>query len=490
MEVEAETLTLTIITPHWEGIRVEYERAFNDYYYNLHGDNVTIDWIDVGGTSDIIAYVDAEFAKNPTGIGIDIWWGGGVDPFIDQKEKGHLYSYQVNETILDLIPTNISGIPLYDTENYTWYGTALSGFGIIYNKVVLQAEGLPVPTTWEDLTDPRLRGWVGSADPRHSGSTHMMYEIILQAYGWEKGLEIATLLGANVKSWPESSSAIPKAVGTGDIAYGLAIDFYAWSEVAKVGADKIGYVMPEGLTVINPDSIAILKGAPHLELAKTFVEFVLSEAGQKLWMLPKGAPEGPQDYLLGRMCVIPDLYTELGNQSVVPVNPFEVESVLEYNATLGSLRYSLVNDIIGAMIIDTHPTLSSVWEEINTVDEKLTEAGLTSTYIPAAIDELVKVPVNESFALSLNWTDTEIRNKYISDWHGFALEKYKNASDYAELARTELYTHIDELIAELEKKASNNLYMGVGGGTVLGIIIGAVIVYFITGRREIAAVRA
>lgn len=489
-EVEAATtLELKIITPHWEGIRKEYERAFNDYYYNLHDVNVTIDWIDVGGTSDIIAYVDAEFDKTPTGIGIDIWWGGGVDPFIDQKEKGHLLGFEVDEAILDLIPTNISGIPLYDTEDYTWYGTALSGFGIVYNKVVLTAEGLPEPETWEDLTDPDLRKWVGSADPRHSGSTHMCYEIILQAYGWEEGLEIATLLGANVKSWPESSSAIPKSVAAGDIAYGLAIDFYAWAQIDKVGADKIGYVMPENLTVINPDSIAILKGAPNATLAGEFVEFTLSEAGQKLWMLPTGATGGPVDYLLGRMCVIPDLYDELVNDTIVTVNPFEFESQLEYNATLGSLRYSLVNDIIGAMIIDSHGHLFSVWDDINTVDEKLTDAGLTSTNIPAAIDAMVEVPINESFALSLNWTDTTIRNTYITEWHEYAFEKYENASDKVALARTELYTKFDEWIADWKTKASNNLYMGLGGGTILGVIIGVAVYYFIIGRREIAAVR-
>ena len=493
MEVEAQTLTLKIITPHWEGIQVEYERAFDEYYFNRYDKHVDIEWIDVGGTSDIIAYVDAAFAaNNETTCNIDIWWGGGVDPFLDEKEKGHLYSFQVNETILDLIPTNISGIPMYDTENFTWYGTALSGFGIIYNKVVLETEGLPVPTTWEDLTDPRLRGWAGSADPRHSGSTHMAYEIILQAYGWEKGLEIATKLGANVKSWPESSSAIPKAVGAGDIAYGLAIDFYAWSEVAKVGADKIGYVMPEGLTVINPDSIAILKGAPNLDLAKTFVEFVLSKTGQKLWMLPKGAEGGPQDYLLGRMCVIPELYTELGNQSVVPVNPFEVESVLEYNSTLGSLRYVLLNDLIGAMIIDSHADLVSVWGKIIGVNKTFSEAGQTSTHINTAIEKMCEVPISEAEALALaaKWDNETLRNEKIAEWHEFALDKYEEASDQATLAATEIFEYFQGILDELKTKANNNLYMGLGGGTVLGLIIGIAVAYFISGRREIAAVRA
>jgi ABC-type Fe3+ transport system substrate-binding protein len=300
---------LVIISPHWEGILKEYEAAFSAHYLETYGETVTVDWLDVGGTSDVIKYIDSAYGATPESIGIDLFWGGGVDPFIAAKEKGQLQEYVVSDEVLNKIPSTIAGVPMYDPDN-TWYGSALSGFGIIYNKALLELEGLPVPETWEDLTDPQLKGWVGSADPRHSGSTHMMYEIMLQAYGWEEGVKLATLMGANIRTFPSSSSSVPKSVGAGDVAYGLAIDFYAWSEVSKVGADKIGYVMPSGLTVINPDSIAILKGAPNLVVAQRFVEYVLSEEGQKLWMLDKGAEGGPTDYMLGRMCVIPSLFDE------------------------------------------------------------------------------------------------------------------------------------------------------------------------------------
>jgi len=490
VNIEAQVLTLKIISPHPEGIRIEYERAFDEYYFSLKGQHVDIEWIDVGGTSDIIAYVDAAFAAtNEETSKIDIWWGGGVDPFIDQKKRGHLHSFRVSDEILDLIPSDISGIPIYDATDYTWYGTALSGFGIVYNKVVLQAEGLPEPKTWEDLTNPKLKGWVGSADPRHSGSTHMMYEIMMQGYGWERGFKIATLLAANVKTWPTSSSAVPRSVGAGDIAYGLAIDFYAWSEIAARGADRIGYVMPEGLTVINPDSIAILKGAPNLDLAKVFVEYSLSKDGQKLLMLPKGSAGGPKDYLLGRLSVIPSLYEELGDQSVVPVNPFEVESVLVYNATLGSLRYTFLNDIIGSTLIDAQADLVSVWNEIISVNKTLTEAGVTSAKIQDAVDKMGEVPVTqaEALALATRWSDATLRNQKITEWHAFALAKYSDASDLAKLAATDLLTYFKGVLDRLEAEKTTNLYVGLGGGVVLGLAIGLVIAFLMSRRREIKA---
>ncbi len=499
--VGAEPAKLVIVSPHWEGILKEFEAAFKDYYMANYGEDVEIEILDVGGTSDIVKYVDSGFEATPESIGIDIFWGGGVDPFIAAVEKGQLLPYQVEAEVLDKIPTSFAGIPMYDSE-YRWYGSALSGFGIIYNKALLELEDLPEPETWEDLTDPALKGWVGSADPRHSGSTHMMYEIILQGYGWEDGMKLSTLMGANIKTFPPSSSQVPKSVGAGDVAYGLAIDFYAWSEVDKVGADKIGYVMPEGLTVINPDSIAILKGAPNLEVAKRFVTFVLSAEGQKLWMLPVGAEGGPTTYMLGRMCVIPELFIELADVTVVPINPFEIATTLEYDPDLGSDRWSLVNDYIGATIIDTHSDLVSTWGEIIATEAALEEAGVTSARIDEAKDKMGEVPLTlaDALAAAEQWGDAEVRNRYISEWHTFALDKYEEASNLAALARADLIAQheselaalraqYESLVEKLEGEKQTSLYTGLGGGAVVGLVVGFAVSYYMTRQREIAAVR-
>jgi spermidine/putrescine-binding protein len=319
----------------------------------------------------------------------------------------------------------------------------------------------------------------------------MCYEVILQGYGWQRGWMVSTLMGANVKSFPASSSAIPRAVGAGDLAFGLAIDFYAWSEVSARGADKIGYVMPEGLTVVNPDSIAILKGAPHLELAKRFVSFVMSKQGQKLWMLPKGDPEGPKNNLLGRMCVIPELYDELQGRTVVPFNPFKMKTSLQYNATKGSIRYTILNDLIRALIIDSHEDLVAAWSTIISTNETLTRAGITSQRINEAINRLCEVPVTEAKIeqLSANWSNPQFRNRYINEWHAFAKQKYADAIELAKSAGIDLVTSFQNQIAQLKNTAQNNLYMGLGGGLIIGLLIGLALSIFLARRREIAAVK-
>jgi len=425
MALSAPKRQLRIITPHWEGIRYEYKLAFEKWYKEKFGEEVEVIFDAPGGTGVCVRAIEDWF-KTHKESQWDIFWGGGVDPYIKLKEEGLLTPFRPEEDpelaeILAKIPDNIGGIPMYDKDDYMWFGTALSGFGIIYNKEALKRFKLPEPAAWEDLVDPRMFGWVSSADPSRSGSTHMCYEIMLQAYGWERGWEIITLMGANIRSFPEHSSAIPEMVAAGEALYGLAIDFYAWSQIAKVGAERIGYVLPEGLTVINPDSIAILKNPPDLELAKIFVKFVLSEKGQKLWMLPAGDPEGPVKYTLGRMCVIPELYDKLAGRSIVPLNPFKVKAVLKYDPEKGSKRWSLVNDMFHALIIDTHDKLVAAWKKLVDSYGKVPMEVFLKAYI-----ELTKVPVTEDEALAMaeNWKDPEFRNKMISEWRSFAEAKY------------------------------------------------------------------
>lgn len=498
VRVSASPANLKIISPHNEFIKDEYSRAFSSYYNRTFGETVTVDWVDVGGTDADVTYIRNGFKATPDGIGIDLFWGGGVDPYIALASEGLFVPYQVEAPAnLSKIPKTLGGIPMYDSQ-YRWYGTALSGFGIIYNKVLLNQKGFPEPKTWEDLTDPKLKGWISSAG-FESGSTHMMYEIMLQGYGWDKGLKIATLLGANVKSFPASSGAVPKAVSSGDVAYGLAIDFYAWAEINSVGADKIGYVLPAKLTTINPDSIAILKGAPNMVVAKRFVSWVLTEPAQKLWMQKVGSVGGPTKKPLGRMCVIPDLYTKIpASDNIVPVNPFQVTEQLAYNASKGSLRWSLVTDLLTSTIVDVHQTLSSAWGDIIAANKSLADAKMSSPKIGQAIDKLTQVPISETDALNASkyWADATLRNKYIAQWHTFALQRYAEAHTLAVQASIEGETNLlgqiaayRNQIATLNTQAQNNLYYGLGGGVVLGLVVGVVVMVFVGRRREVAAVK-
>ncbi|MDI6784167.1 MAG: hypothetical protein QME64_08760 [bacterium] len=55
-----------------------------------------------------------------------------------------------------------------------------------------------------------------------------------------------------------------------------------------------------------------------------------------------GAPEGPKEFTLNRMSIIPKLYDELGSRSIILVDPFKLRAGLKYNPEKGATRYILL----------------------------------------------------------------------------------------------------------------------------------------------------
>ncbi len=414
---------LSLLSPHQENIMREMTAGFQSWYKAKHGVDVELEWLDQGGTTNIMTFIQSEFKRSPDGINIDLFFGGGTDPYLRLKEDGLLQAYRLPDEILSKIQAEYAGSPVYDPD-FQWYGACFSGFGILYNKEQFELKGLPIPETWADLTNPELMGWVSSADPRQSGSVHKMYELILQSYGWEKGFEVITKMDGNVKVFSRGAGEIPRDVDLGETACGLAIDIYALAKIAEAGEDRLGYVMPEGETVINADSIGILKGAPHSDLAQSFLEFVMGEPGQKLWMLKMGESEGPKEFDLRRMSVMPHIYDLLGDKVGVSTNPFKWDVTLQYDHEKGSARWYVVADLIGAMTIDMHDELVDAWKAVQ-------EGGMKD----AAVKRLVAVPISEEEAARLGnekWDDPEFKNAKIAEWTRFAQDKYKDAKKLAQ----------------------------------------------------------
>ncbi|MEM6884848.1 MAG: extracellular solute-binding protein [Verrucomicrobiota bacterium] len=398
---------LIIVSPHWEGIQYEFGRAFEAHYQDKFGKKINVRWRDLGGTSQIEKAIDAGYAADPKSCKIDVFFGGGIDPFESQKEKGQLHPYRLPESILNSIPSEIGGFPIIDPD-YTFYGAALSSFGILENRKVLESISLPEVHQWEDLAHPGLLSWVSSADPRKSGSVHMIYEIILQAYGWERGWAIIYQMSGNVRSFLQSSSAPTKEVSTGDAAYAVSIDINGMTQQAFLGKENVRFMIPKGVSVINPDGIAILKGAPNLPQAEAFMNFVMSIEGQSLWMKPQGNPDGAVKFGITRMGVIPEMYSGDMTELLVPINPFTQKYPFTYSSETGSKRWGVINDLIGQTIIDVHSHLRAAWSAICALPEDQREA---------LIDEFSSAFVSEAEAEEYTtfWRTDKIRARQISN---------------------------------------------------------------------------
>ena len=223
--------------------------------------------------------------------GADVGWGGGPTLFDDMYKMGYLAPI-TDQKVLNLIgkqiPKELAGMPMVLEENgkVYWIAAALSSFGFTVNKQVLEKQGLPFPKKWEDVASPdwaRDPPMYGIADPTRSTSNTRIYQIILQAFGWDKGWRIMTLIAANSKVY-EASDAVRDAVINGEIAAGNTIDFYGYTAM-KQNPNCI-YVIPEGESIINGDPIALLKYSKHPEAAQAFIYWVLTQ-GQAVWMSPE-----------------------------------------------------------------------------------------------------------------------------------------------------------------------------------------------------------
>jgi ABC-type Fe3+ transport system substrate-binding protein len=413
-----------VVSPHWDGIKDETARAFSAWHEVKYGQPATIRWREAGGgASQIVRFLRAEYQTNPS-ADIDVLYGGGVDPFLDLEKDGLLTRFDPPADILALIPAQLNGMNIVD-PNHEWFGAALSGFGIITNERVREAVGLPEVHTWVDLTDPRLAGWISASDPRASGSALAIYEIILQSYGWEKGWAVLMEMSGNARNFLSSSAASAVEVGIGDAAYGVAIDTYGQAQAGYYGSGNVSFVLPEGRTVITPDSIAILKNPPHPELARHFVEFVLSREGQLLWMLPKGSPGGATRSLINRMSVQPALYDELAGKTPILTNPFKMHSDFVYSAQLGSRRRAILSVLIAAWMIDTHDLLAPAWKALNSpTAQKLSEARQQTL-----LAQLIAPPCSETELLRLadtDWKNPVKRTALVNQWQSEALDRYKS----------------------------------------------------------------
>lgn len=403
--------TLTIISPHRREVRLEYSRGFTGWMRRHHDRNVTIQWLDVGGASKILKELESRFAADPEHPGVDLLFGGGVAPFLTASEHRWLAPLTLAPGTLDDIPSTCAGTPVYDPAHY-WFGVTLSGFGILFNRPLLQRLNLPVPETWADLARPSFCSWVGSGDPRSSGSVHMCYEIILQAYGFEKGWSIITRICANVRGFGEAGGTVPREVASGDIAAGMAIDQYAQTVIQAVGGQSLGFLLPLRQTVIGPDAIAMLRGTRQPELARLFVEYSLSPEGQRLLYQPAGT--NGQQHTLYRLPVLKSLYR--GTDAPRP-DPYAFPAGLIYDNELATRRWTLLNDLIGVWLIDAHADLGAAWKNL-----------IARGCPPSRVDQLCAPPVTEKEleALARTWNDPRRKQEVKRTWALSARSRYES----------------------------------------------------------------
>jgi len=296
------------------------------------------------------------------------------------------------------------------------------------------------PTGWEALCNPELIRKLALVNPAQSGSVTTAFEAILKNLGWKRGWQVLRRAAANARYFSASSLKPPADVSQGDAAMGVCIDFYGRYQSQAIkssgGGDRVGYIDPPSATMIDPDPISLLRGAPNEELAKRFIEYCLTRDAQALWQFRVDDENedglGPDTFELRRMPVRREMYVQYMDRMVDQVNPYETARPAPYPDR--NMR-AFIAPIFSAMAMDTHEELIKAWEAIishpaypettaivtaQDVDDKTLSSMLEM------FDAMPLIPTNEEIKLSMDTQENRtilkygwLRDQWASDrlWH-------------------------------------------------------------------------
>jgi iron(III) transport system substrate-binding protein len=370
---------LVIMTPHLETVRRKFDRAFSAWYAGKYHRAVNLEYLSFGGGEIVKFFQASEAAFRRSGTyNIDLVWGGSDSLFSEALASKYLDKVSLAPDVMAAAfpAPSIGGVPLYDpdpVQGPRWFGAALSSFGILYNRDVLAYLHLPEPTTWADLADPRYRGWLELADPTRSASAKAALQVIVereletanqehrsQQEAWARGMGLIRQIAANAKGFTSAANELPGTVSSGDAAAAMSIDFYARAQIAAVGG-RVGYVEPQGATMVTPEPIALVRGAQHADVARRFIEFVLSDTGQRLWITRAGPGETPE-MALQRLPIVRSVYDNPVNFTEF-TNPYTTAGGFNTKPSRRA-AFGLMDELIALCCIDLLPELRETRKEI------------------------------------------------------------------------------------------------------------------------------
>ncbi|MHA1200928.1 MAG: ABC transporter substrate-binding protein [Candidatus Heimdallarchaeaceae archaeon] len=357
---------------------------------------------------------------------VDLAWGGGPALFYTMNNWGLLKPID-NTTLIDYINTNVpdtvagASMKLNNTSGeLIWVANAISSFGFTVNHDFLDQYGLPVPRSWAELAsptyyiDPSVKA-ISMGDPPLTTSNTKIYQIILQAFGWEEGWSLLTRMGANSGIYPGSVDT-RAAVVQGEVGIAMTIDFYG--VIAGRENPSTEYIIPDGQSIVNGDPIALGVNVDDQEGAEAFLEYLFSAEGQSVWLT-----EG-----LDRLPVMVEAFW-------TPFGQTKTELYSLYNDTLANegIEFSETEatDLLDLTIYYFHNTITAkhtllrqTWGEMIT---QLEDGDINETYFDELKADLgvVNMTYEEAFTINDEFIgDPLVAAQYESQWRSFAGAKY------------------------------------------------------------------
>ena len=217
-------------------------------------------------TGPVIQMVEAE--KMAGSSRWDIVAHSDESTFLRWVDEGLLYKYQ---------PPNIDNIRDEFRDKLGYRVCAYMGMSSIavYKPRVPEKDW---PKSYKDLLDPKWKGKIGIADPNRSGPVTMFTKFMLDLYGWD----YIRALGKNQIIIAGGNPALERLFLSGEIDVAVCPNEYSLLMRIYKGDKNIKIIYPEEGAAFFIMWRGINKDAPHLNAAKLWFEFTVSDDNQKL----------------------------------------------------------------------------------------------------------------------------------------------------------------------------------------------------------------
>jgi iron(III) transport system substrate-binding protein len=260
------------VGPVYTELAESLTRGFKEYYKKTYDKEVEITFVNPGGWPVVVDKVRAWGGKPDA----DVFLGAGAPAHEVLKQAGLIVPYRPKDA--DKVPAEWHGMKVKDKDDY-WTCFAPWIVTNLYNEKILKRLRLPPPKTWNDLLNPIYRGTIVHTLPYASGTMHETVEILMQAFGEKEAWAYLRSLAAQLDRFSTGSTDTTQLVGRGEIPIGVA-----QPQMNAMAARKDGYpvrdLLPEK-TILVPEAVALLKGAPNEAVGKIFLDWLFSMDGQK-----------------------------------------------------------------------------------------------------------------------------------------------------------------------------------------------------------------
>jgi iron(III) transport system substrate-binding protein len=209
-------------------------------------------------------------------------WASPADVYLTENSP-ELMALQARGLLARLPQRTLAAIPASDrSPNGQWVGMALRVSSLVYDPKAVSPSTLPKSVL--ELAQPQWRGKVAFA-PTDSDFPPLVSAVIA-TFGQRAATQWLTGLKANAQVY-QDEEAVTAAVDRGDVATGIANQYYWYRLQLQVGSRALRsalYYFPnhDPGSIQNVAGAAVLAHSPHQATANAFVDFLVSPTGQRI----------------------------------------------------------------------------------------------------------------------------------------------------------------------------------------------------------------